>query len=119
MGANDSRLASTYGQGSEGEAGDDSGAGTSSPGQPSHRRSHSEQSPAGHGNGNSPAGAHGKSRRGDAFDPPRRQGLTLVRFSAQLEPFLTLNTSPERLNTPSTTALNTPYTSPKHPWAHQ
>jgi len=37
-----------------------------------------------------------------------RQGLTLVHYSAQLEPFLTLNTSPKRLNTPSTPALNTP-----------
>jgi len=32
------------------------------------------------------------------------QGLTLVRFSAQPEPFMTLNTSPKRLNTPSAPA---------------
>jgi len=37
-----------------------------------------------------------------------RQGLTLVHFSAQPEPFLTFNTSPKPLNTPSTPALNTP-----------
>jgi len=36
------------------------------------------------------------------------QGLTLVHFSAQPEPFLTLNTSPKRLNTPSTPALDNP-----------
>jgi len=41
-------------------------------------------------------------------DTDRRQGLTLVHFSAQAEPFLTLNTSPNRLNTLSTPALNTP-----------
>jgi hypothetical protein len=34
----------------------------------------------------------------------RDQGLTLVHFSAQREPFLTLNTSPKRLKHP----LNTP-----------
>jgi len=42
------------------------------------------------------------------------QGLTLVHFSAQPEPFPTLNTSPKRLktpstpSTPSTPALSTP-----------
>ena len=36
------------------------------------------------------------------------QGLTLVHFSAQPEPFLTLNTSSKRLNTPSTPAFHTP-----------
>ena len=36
-----------------------------------------------------------------------RQGLTLVHFSAQPEPFLTLKTSPEPLNTPSTLIMNT------------
>ena len=36
------------------------------------------------------------------------QGLTLVHFSAQPEPFLALNTSPRRLNTPSTPASNDP-----------
>jgi hypothetical protein len=36
------------------------------------------------------------------------QGLTLVDFSAQPEPFLTLNTSPKRLNITSDPALNTP-----------
>ena len=35
------------------------------------------------------------------------QGLTLVHFSAQPEPFLTLNTSPKRQNTPSNPAFNT------------
>ena len=35
------------------------------------------------------------------------QGLTLVYFSAQPEPFLTLSTSPKRLNNPSNPALNT------------
>jgi len=43
------------------------------------------------------------------------QGLTLVHFSAQSEPFLTLNTSPKRLSTPSTTALHTPKSPPKYP----
>jgi len=38
----------------------------------------------------------------------RGQGLTLVHFSAQPKPFLTLNTSPERLNTPFSSAFNTP-----------
>jgi len=51
--------------------------------------------------------------------PAHWQGLTLVHFSAQLEPFLTLNTSPERLNTPSTPALNTPSTPAKYPLSHQ
>jgi len=37
-----------------------------------------------------------------------RQGLSLVHFSAQPEPFLTLNTSPKRLNTASIPAFNTP-----------
>jgi len=36
------------------------------------------------------------------------QGLTLVHFSAQPEPFLTFNTSPKRLKNPSTPALNSP-----------
>jgi len=36
------------------------------------------------------------------------QGLTLVHLSTHPEPFLPLNTSPERLNTPSTPASNTP-----------
>jgi len=36
-----------------------------------------------------------------------RQGLSLVHFSAQPEPFLTLNASLKRLNTPSTPAFNT------------
>ena len=86
MGANDSRLASTYGQGSEGAARDDSGAGPSSPGQPSLRRSHSEHSPAGPGNGNSPAGDGSggprKSRRGDAFDPSRSLFSRLLGFGS-------------------------------------
>jgi len=38
----------------------------------------------------------------------RRQGLTLVHFSAQPEPFLTLKTSQRRVNTPSTPAKITP-----------
>ena len=42
---------------------------------------------------------HGMGRGGG-------QGLTLVHCSAQPEPFLTLNTSPKRLNTPSNPALN-------------
>jgi len=37
-----------------------------------------------------------------------RQGLTLVHFSAQPEPFPTLKKSPRRLNTTSTPATNTP-----------
>ena len=37
-----------------------------------------------------------------------RQGLTLVHFSAHPEPSLTLNTSPKRLNNPSSPALNSP-----------
>jgi len=52
----------------------------------------------------------------------RRQGLTIVHFSAQPEPFPTLKISPDRLNTPSNPAetllrhsLNTPETPPKHP----
>ena len=36
------------------------------------------------------------------------QGLTLVHFSAQPEPFLSFKTSPKRLNTPSTPAINAP-----------
>jgi hypothetical protein len=36
-----------------------------------------------------------------------QQWLTVVHFSAQPEPFLTLNTSSKRLSTPSTPALNT------------
>ena len=36
------------------------------------------------------------------------QGLTLLHFSAQPEPFLALKTSPQRLNTPSSPAINTP-----------
>ena len=39
------------------------------------------------------------------------QGLTLIHFSAQPAPFLTLNTSPKPLKTPSTPTL----TLPKHP----
>jgi len=39
------------------------------------------------------------------------QGLTLVHLSAQLEPFLTLNTSPKRLRPPPAP----PSTLPKHP----
>jgi hypothetical protein len=38
----------------------------------------------------------------------KRQGLTLVRFTAQPEPFLTLHTSLKRVNTPSDPALNSP-----------
>jgi len=41
-----------------------------------------------------------------AYLDAKRQGLTLVHFSAPPEPFLTLRTSPKRLNTPSTTAIN-------------
>jgi hypothetical protein len=56
-------------------------------------------------------------------DTPRRstrgQGLTLVHFSAQPEPFLALNTSPKRLNTPSIPALNTLQTPPNYPMSHQ
>jgi len=37
-----------------------------------------------------------------------KQGLTLVHFSAQPQPFLTLKTSPTALNTPSTPAINIP-----------
>jgi hypothetical protein len=37
-----------------------------------------------------------------------RQGLTLVHLSPQLELFLTLNTSPKRINTASNPILNTP-----------
>ena len=37
-----------------------------------------------------------------------RQGLTLVHFSAQPEPFLTLKISPKRIITPSTPAINNP-----------
>jgi hypothetical protein len=37
-----------------------------------------------------------------------QQGLTLVYFSAQPEPFLTLNKFPKRIHTPSEPALNTP-----------
>jgi hypothetical protein len=36
------------------------------------------------------------------------QGLTLVHFSAQLHPFVTLNMTPTHPNTPSTPALNNP-----------
>ena len=36
------------------------------------------------------------------------QGLTLVHFSAEPEPFLSLKTSPKALSTPSTLAINTP-----------
>ena len=36
-----------------------------------------------------------------------RQGLTLVHFSAESEPYLTLETTPERLKTPSNPAMNT------------
>jgi len=39
---------------------------------------------------------------------PHKVGITLVHFSAQPEPLLTLNTSPQRLNTPCIPALNTP-----------
>jgi len=49
----------------------------------------------------------GKDVKFKHFGGPR-QGLTLVHFSAQPEPFLTLNTSPKRVNTPSIPALNTP-----------
>jgi len=38
----------------------------------------------------------------------RLAGAYLVHFLAEPEPFLTLNTSPKRLNTPSTPALSTP-----------
>jgi hypothetical protein len=40
--------------------------------------------------------------------PAGKQGLALVHFSARPEPFLTLNPSPKRLNSPSIPALNTP-----------
>jgi hypothetical protein len=43
-----------------------------------------------------------------AAAPLPGQGLTLFHFSAQPEPFLTLNTFRKRLNNPSTPALNTP-----------
>jgi len=43
------------------------------------------------------------------------QGLTLVHFSAQFEPFLSLETSPKRLNPRHKYPLNTPYTPPTHP----
>ena len=43
----------------------------------------------------------------DSSSCTSRQGLTLVHFSAQPEPFLTLKTSPERVDTPSTSAINT------------
>ena len=36
------------------------------------------------------------------------QGLTLIHVRAQLEPSLTLKTSPTRLKIPSTPAINTP-----------
>jgi len=42
----------------------------------------------------------------------RRQGLTLVRFSAQLEPCLTHKNTLHTLNTPPKHPLNTGYTIP-------
>jgi len=44
------------------------------------------------------------------------QGLTLVHFAAQPEPFLTLKISPKRLGTPSATTI--PSTPPKHSLSH-
>ena len=45
---------------------------------------------------------------GSALSTSAPQGHTLVYFSAQPEPLLTLKTSPKRLSTPSTPAINTP-----------
>ena len=39
----------------------------------------------------------------------RVQGLSLVHFSAQHQPFLTLKAFPKSLNTPSNPAINTLY----------
>ena len=54
--------------------------------------------------------AAGRMFSGEAVQPvaARYQGLTLVHFTAQPEPFVTLNISPKRQNTPSTTAIHTP-----------
>ena len=60
-----------------------------------------------------PAGGR-RSRGAAVLLHVTRQGLTLIHLLAQPEPFLTLNTSPKRLNTPSTPALDTPSTPPKH-----
>jgi len=48
-------------------------------------------------------------------DSCRWRGLTLVHFSAYHEPFLTPRTSPERVNTSSTPAINTPYAPSRRP----
>jgi len=62
---------------------------------------------------NRPSNLAGWYRRGEEglFLSPElafRSGTTLVHFSAQPESFLTLNTSPKRVNTPSTPASTTP-----------
>ena len=49
------------------------------------------------------------------FSPGTGQRLTLVHFSPQPAPFLTRNTSPRPLGTPSSTATNTPKTALKQP----
>jgi len=45
---------------------------------------------------------------------PCQQGLTLVHFSAQPEPFLTLKPSPQRLITPSIPRHQHPLNTPRH-----
>ena len=48
------------------------------------------------------------SEGNDTNRASRRQGLTLVHFSAESVPFLSLKTVPKRLNAPSHAAVNTP-----------
>jgi len=47
------------------------------------------------------------------------RGLHSSHFSAEPEPFLTLKTSPKRLNNPSTPAISIPSTSSKCPMCHK